>query len=200
MSALNYLFSFLCSQDPLRSFVIEGRLLPFCQRCTGLYLGLGISFIYLLVSGHYKKGLPPTSVIYVNIASLLIMPIFGFHFLDPGPPWRFWSGLLYGNAIVSLLLPATYIIYNQGRVLSQYTKTSTLWFFALFAFLNTLPLWFPIQSLLFYYVTIMLALTGLLCVLSCLLVIIVFSIKKNTALLILTPISRIKSCKRNNIC
>src|SRR4030042_1792721 len=32
MSALNYLFSFLCSQDPLRSFAIEGRLLPFCER------------------------------------------------------------------------------------------------------------------------------------------------------------------------
>lgn len=193
MSTLNYLFSFLCSQDPLRSFTIQGHILPFCQRCTGLYVGLGISFIYLLVSGLYKKGLPSLSVIYVNIASLLIMPVFGFHLLDPGPAWRFWSGLIYGNAVVSLLLPATSIIYNQGRVRGQYTKTSTLWFFALFAFLNTLPFWFPIQSTLLYYVVLILALTGLFCVLLCLLVIIVFLIKKITASLISNPISRIKS-------
>jgi len=147
----------------------------------------------LLVSGLYKKGLPSLSVIYVNIASLLIMPVFGFHLLDPGPAWRFWSGLIYGNAVVSLLLPATSIIYNQGRVRGQYTKTSTLWFFALFAFLNTLPFWFPIQSTLLYYVVLILALTGLFCVLLCLLVIIVFLIKKITASLISNPISRIKS-------
>src|SRR4030042_1569635 len=115
MSALNYFFSFLCSQDPLRSFAIEGRLLPFCQRCTGLYIGLGITSFFLLPSRLYKKGLPPTSVIYVNIASLLIMPVFGFHLLDPGPAWRFWSGLLYGNAVASLLMPSTSIICGEGR-------------------------------------------------------------------------------------
>src|SRR4030042_1883350 len=174
MSALNYFFSFLCSQDPLRSFAIEGRLLPFCQRCTGLYIGLGITALFLLASRLYKKGLPPTSVIYVNIASLLIMPIFGFHLLDPGPAWRFWSGLLYGNAVAFLLLPSTSIICNKGKVSGQYTKSSTLWFFALFAFLNTIPLWFPIQSTFFFYIVLMLALTGLLCVLFCLFVIIVF--------------------------
>jgi len=235
VSTLNYLFSFLCSQDPLRSFTIQGHILPFCQRCTGLYVGLGISFIYLLVSGLYKKGLPSLSVIYVNIASLLIMPVFGFHLLDPGPAWRFWSGLIYGNAVAFLLLPATSIICNrgrisqvsrlyrhfdrakraeksiqiakfhfpysrpiyenqyEGRIFGQYTKTSTLWFFALFAFLNTLPFWFPIQSTLLYYVVLILALTGLFCVLLCLLVIIVFLIKKITASLISNPISRIKS-------
>ncbi len=189
MSILNYLFSFLCSQDPLRSFTIQGRLLPFCQRCTGLYMGLGISCLFLLVTRLYKKGLPSLSVIYVNIASLLIMPIFGFHLLDPGPAWRFWSGLIYGNAVVSLLLPATSIIYNKGRVLSRYTKFSTVMFFALFAFLNTLPFWFPIQLTFLYYVILILALTGLSCILFCLFLIIVFSIKKITASLISTPIS-----------
>jgi len=180
MSALNYLFSSLCSQDPLRSFAIDGHLLPFCQRCTGLYMGLGITSLFLLASRLYKKGLPSLSVIYVNIASLMIMPVFGFHLLDPGPAWRFWSGLIYGNAIVSLLLPATSIICNQGRMFSQYTKTSTLWFFLLFAFVNTIPLWFPIQSTFLYYIVLMLALTGLFCVLSCLIAIIVCLIKNVT--------------------
>lgn len=189
MSALNYLFSFLCSQDPLRSFAIDGRLLPFCQRCTGLYMGLGITSLFLFASRLYKKGLPSLSVIYVNIASLLIMPVFGFHLLDPGPAWRFWSGLIYGNAVVSLLLPAAYIIYNQGRVCGQYTKISTLWFFILFAFLNTIPFWFPIQSTFLYYVVLILAFTGLFCVISCLIAIPVCLIKRATASLILKGLS-----------
>ena len=200
MSIINYIFSFLCSQDPSRSYEIAGRLLPFCQRCMGLYLGLGITFIYLLVTRHYKKGLPPASIVCVNIASLLMMPIFGFHLLDPGPPWRLWSGLIYGNAIVSLLLPATYIVYREGKIFGRYTKRSTLTFFTLFAFLCALPLWFPIQSGSFYYAVLTLALTGLLCVLFCLLRVIFFLIRKITASLISTPMSKIKSCKTNKIC
>jgi hypothetical protein len=150
---------------------------------------LGISCLFLLVSRLYKKGLPALSVIYVNIASLLIMPIFGFHLLDPGPAWRLWSGLIYGNAVASLLLPATSIIFNRGRVCSRYTKTSTLWFFVLFAFLNTIPLWFPIQSTFFFYVILMLAFTGLSCILFCLISIPVCLIKRATVSSILKGLS-----------
>jgi len=31
--------SFVCHQRPERSFVVHGRQLPVCARCTGLYLG-----------------------------------------------------------------------------------------------------------------------------------------------------------------
>lgn len=185
MSIFSYIFSFLCSQDPLRSFEIGGCFLPFCQRCTGLYVGLGISFIYLFLSGHYKKGLPPRSIVYVNVASLLMMPIFGFHFLDPGSAWRFWSGLIYGNAIASLLLPAAFVLCNDGRVFGRYTKASVFGFFVLFAFLNTIPFWFPVQSLLFYYVVLILASIGFFCVPFCLIAIIVFLMKKMIVSLIL---------------
>lgn len=139
---------------------------------------MGISFVYLLISGYYKKGLPPQSVIYVNIVSLLIMPVFGFHLFDPGPAWRLWSGLIFGNAIAFLLCPATLIICNEGKAFSHNTKVSTFCFFLLFAFLSTIPLWFPIQSGFFYYDTIALALIGLLGVLLCIAATIVFLIKK----------------------
>lgn len=185
MSIIDYIFSFLCSQDLSRSYAIAGRLLPFCQRCTGLYLGLGITFLYLLLSRHYKKGLPSASIVYVNIASLLMMPIFGFHFLDPGPAWRLWSGLIYGNAVASLLLPATSIVCREGWILGQYTQRSTFTFFVLFAFLCTLPLWFPIQHGFVYYVILILTLIGLLCVLYCLIAVIAFLIKKLMVSLIL---------------
>ncbi len=178
MSIITYIFSFLCSQDVSRSFAIDGHVLPFCQRCTGVYVGLGISFIYLLISGYYKKGLPPRTIIYVNIVSLLIMPLFGFHLFDPGPAWRLWSGLIFGNAIAFLLCPATMIIYNEGKVYIQNSKVSIPCFFLLFIFLNIIHLWFPIQSNHFYYAVIALALIGLLAVLLCIMAVIVFLIKK----------------------
>ena len=189
MSLISYIFSFLCSQDPSRSFEVAGHLLPFCQRCTGLYLGLGISFIYLLATRHYRKGLPPRSILYVNIASLLMMPIFGFHLLDPGPAWRFWSGLIYGNAIAFLLLPAASIIRNKAKIQGSYTKASTSGFFILFAFLNSIPLWFPVQADLFYYAVLIVALMGLLGVVFCLLAIVAFGMNKITVSLFLKGLS-----------
>ncbi|MBL7107245.1 MAG: DUF2085 domain-containing protein [Phycisphaerae bacterium] len=185
MNIITYIFSFLCSQEISRSFVIDGRVLPFCQRCTGVYVGLGIGFLYLLISGYYKKGLPPRSVIYMNIASLLIMPIFGFHLLDPAPAWRLWSGLIFGNAIVFLLCPAVFVICNEGKAFGHNTKVSTFYFFLLFTFLSIIPFWIPIQSNYFYHAIIVLALIGLLGILLCIAAIIVFLIKKAMVSLIL---------------
>ena len=185
MNAVSHVFSFLCSQDASRSFVIGGHLLPFCHRCAGVYIGMGISFVYLFLSHHYKKGLPPRCIIYTNIASLLIMPVFGFHLVDPGPVWRLWSGLIFGNAIAFLLLPGASIICNGGNALGQYTKVSTFSFFALFAFLNTIPLWFPVQLGYFYYAVIILAFIGLLCVLFCVIAVIASLLTKTVVLLIL---------------
>lgn len=178
MNVISYIFSFLCNQDVSRSFVIGGQVLPFCQRCAGVYIGMGVSFVYLLLSRHYRKGIPPQCIIYTNIASLLMMPIFGFHLLDPGPAWRLWSGLIFGNAIVFLLVPATSILWNAGKALGHYTRVSTFWFFTLFAFLNTIPVWFPIQVGYFYYPVLILAFIGLLCVLFCIMAIILLLIKK----------------------
>jgi len=146
---------------------------------------MGISFVYLLLSRHYKKGLPPRCIIYTNVASLLMMPIFGFHLVDPGPAWRLWSGLIFGNAIVFLLVPATSILWNAGKALDYYTRVSIFWFFALFAFLNTIPVWFPVLSGFFYYAVLILAFVGLLCALFCIVAITLLLIKKLVISLIL---------------
>jgi len=185
MNVLSIVFSFLCNQDVSRSFEIEGMLLPLCQRCTGVYLGMGISFIWLLANRYYRKGLPPRSVIYVNIASLAIMPVFGFHLLDPGPGWRLWSGLIFGNAVAFLILQGSSLICNEGKAVKSYTRLSTVSFFIVFIFLNTMPLWFPIQSIYFNYMILTLILTGLLCVLFCIVSILTLLVKKTVALIIL---------------
>ena len=189
MNTIAYIFSFLCNQDTSRSYVIGGQLLPFCQRCTGLYVGMGIGFVYLLLSGQYKKGFPPANVLYANIASLLVMPVFGFHFLDPGPAWRFWTGLIFGNAVAFLILPAVLIICKEGEVHSHHTRVSTILFWALFVFLNASPFWFPIQYSYFYYIILMLSFVGLLCVLFCIMAVIAFLLKKTVVPLVLKGFS-----------
>lgn len=169
MSFVTDIFSFLCNQEASRSFLIADHLLPMCQRCTGLYMGMGLSFIYVFLNPQYRKDFPSRSIVYVNIACLLAMPVFGYHFLDPGPAWRLWSGLIYGNAIVLLLVPATSIICNEARRLSEPSSFSTASFWFFFAFLNSIPFWFPIQSVWSFYTVLLLVINGLLCPVFCLL-------------------------------
>jgi hypothetical protein len=141
-------------------------------------MGMGVTFVYLLLNRGYRKNLPPRSIAYVNVACLLAMPIFGFHLLDPGPAWRLWSGLVYGNAIVFLLAPAASIISNEGGRTGCHTEPSTTSFWIFFAFLNGIPLWFPAQSVWSYYAGLLFMLVGLLCVVLCVSVVTVFLIKK----------------------
>jgi uncharacterized membrane protein len=168
MKLLHDLFGLVCYQDMSRSFSIAGMVLPFCQRCTGLYLGLGIGFLIQVLSGSHKRGLPPRGILYTVIACLLIMPVFGFHLLDPGPAWRFWSGLIYGNAIAYLLLPAAFTIATRGRTVRDYTPGSVIVFWGQFAFVNTLPMWFPVQLAAFAYGVLALACAGALGLILCL--------------------------------
>lgn len=162
MNILNFIFSFLCNQAPARCFHIAGHLMPLCQRCTGLYIGMGFTFIWFLLSRNYNRGLPPRRIVYVNVICLLVMPVFGFHLLDPGPAWRLWSGLIYGNAIVFLFFPAALMICNKDRGFNHYKKFSTNSFWVFFVLLNSVPLWFPIHSAWLFYVTIFVILTGIL--------------------------------------
>jgi hypothetical protein len=184
MNVVNEIFSFLCSQDAARSFVIAGQRLPFCQRCTGVYVGMGLSLLFLLLSRYHRKGLPPKGIICVNIACLLIMPIFGFHLLDPGPLWRLWSGLIFGNTVIFLLVPAVSVLCDKVRPFAGDGKASTLWFLMFFAFLNTLPLWLPMQSHHSYLVVLALTSIALAGVLFCIVSTVMFWTKNMISILI----------------
>ncbi len=140
MDAVESLLSLFCSGNELRSFVVNGQVLPFCQRCTGVYIGLGITFIYLLATGYYRRGAPRRAVLLTNLACIGVMVVFGYHILDPGARWRLWSGLIFGNAVAWLVFPSAWQLWaGSGNNL----KSSGRGFWPLFIFLNVLPLWFP---------------------------------------------------------
>jgi len=54
--------SAVCHQDPAHSFLIYGRQMPLCARCTGMYLGALLSLAF-----HFRQGklgsLPPRKML-----------------------------------------------------------------------------------------------------------------------------------------
>jgi uncharacterized membrane protein len=110
----------VCHQIPERSFVLAGRPLPLCARCTGTFLGATLGLVYMLLLGRRRASrMAPASVLFVLIL------FFGFWAFDglnsymtlfPGGPhlyepqnWlRLTTGTLNGLALIIFVLP----VYN----------------------------------------------------------------------------------------
>ena len=142
MDAVESLSSFFCCGNDLRSFVAGGQVLPFCQRCTGVYLGLGITFIYLLATRYYRRGSPRGGVLLTNLLCIGVMVVFGSHILDPGARWRFWSGLIFGNAVAWLVFPSAWELWAGSDCKPRSVGAG---FWLLLVFLNAMPLWFTFE-------------------------------------------------------
>ncbi len=72
---LHQLFTFIggavCHQLPERSIMVGGKLLPLCARCTGIYTGIFLSFVWIWFSDR-KRGnqIPPMPVVVLLALSL----------------------------------------------------------------------------------------------------------------------------------
>jgi uncharacterized membrane protein len=110
----------VCHQIPERSFILAGRRLPLCARCTGTFLGalLGVTAM-LLLGRHRASRLPPVAVLGLLVAFIGVWAFDGLNSymtLFPGAPYlyeprnwlRLTTGLLNGLALIALVLP----IYN----------------------------------------------------------------------------------------
>ncbi len=179
MDAVESLLSVFCCGNELRSFVINGQVLPFCQRCTGVYIGLGITFIYLLATGYYRRGTPRGGVLLTNLACIGMMVVFASHILDPGARWRLWSGLIFGNAVAWLVFPSACQLWAGP---GNNSKSSGRGFLPLFIFLNVLPLWFPLSWAGARVVVDICALAGLVGAAACAVGVLVFGLRKGYVL------------------
>ncbi len=141
INIVDSLFSSLCCGNDARSFAVEGQVLPFCQRCTGVYLGLAVTFVYLLGTRAYRRGLVGSPILVGIAACVGVMVVFGCHWVDPGRAWRFWSGLVFGNAVAWLLLPAAGVLW--GGCDAKQRGHSAIGYFLLLGALSVLPVWFP---------------------------------------------------------
>jgi len=107
----------ICHQIPERTFILGGRPLPLCARCTGTFLGALLGLTVTLIRRRGRASLmPPVSVL---IALVLFVGFWGFDGLNsymtlfPGAPhlyeprnWlRLLTGLLNGLALMFFVFP-----------------------------------------------------------------------------------------------
>ena len=91
------LFSLVCGREHV--WTLAGGPLPFCQRCTGLYVGGALAVLLLLL----LRLRPTPNVLWVHGLLLLLMIPFGFNWIEQGPTVRMLTGQLFALGLVYYL-------------------------------------------------------------------------------------------------
>ena len=97
MSGLTELFSYVCGQVNL--WAPGGEALPFCQRCTGLYVGGAWAQAMWLAF----RPRPTLRVLAMHGLLLLLMVPFGYHLVPQGGEVRTLTGMLFAVGLTYLL-------------------------------------------------------------------------------------------------
>ena len=114
-------FSFLCHQDPARSFAPGGSALAMCARCTGVYIG----FLLALPLIFQARSLGRNLALWLHGALVLQVAVFGFGLIPHGPFVRLISGQLFAAGVL-YFLSRSVLAHNfnpgktQARRLLQY--------------------------------------------------------------------------------
>ncbi len=122
---LQALFANLCGQG--RCFIVDGEALPVCQRCLGLYAATAFTGICLLITGTWRKGLPPCGVGLLHSVMLLIAMLSGLHIIDAGPTWRLMCGLWTGHVVITWLLTGSAVLSGLSLRVPSSSSRARLW-------------------------------------------------------------------------
>ncbi len=108
----------VCHRIPSHSFSINGRPLPLCARCSGMYLGALLAMGVAAAAGRARaSGLPPLRVSAVLLLFVAIMGVDGInsysaffpglpHLYEPQNWLRLITGMFTGLAIGVFVLPS----------------------------------------------------------------------------------------------
>jgi len=97
MEYLAEVFGLVCSRE--HCWAPGGEVLPFCQRCTGLYVGAAVAVVL------YALFRPrPTSLsLWIHGLLLLVMVPFGYHLVPQNGVLRTLTGQLFAVGLVCYL-------------------------------------------------------------------------------------------------
>lgn len=118
----------VCHRITERSFMINGRQLPLCARCTGMYLGAALAVLSLWLSGRIRyTALPSLPILLTLLGFIAIMGVDGLnsysHFFPNAPHlyqprnWlRLLTGMGTGLAMGAIILPTlVQTLWCQGE-------------------------------------------------------------------------------------
>ena len=117
LEILHWLGYGVCHQIPERTIQLAGQALPLCARCSGIYLGAMVGFVFMLASGRGRSSImPPVRVLAVLLGFVALFAVDGLNsYLTffPGAPhlyqpqnWlRLTTGTLHGLAISFIVMP-----------------------------------------------------------------------------------------------
>lgn len=118
LNGADYVGYAICHRITDRSFTVAGRQLPLCARCTGIYLGISLTFVVLALAGRRRwSDLPPLKVMLVLIGFVLVMGIDGInsyshffpnlpHAYEPRNWLRLITGMGAGLTMGAIMFPA----------------------------------------------------------------------------------------------
>lgn len=118
LDGADYVGYSVCHRITDRSFVIAGRQLPLCARCTGMYLGVSVVFAVLVLAGRRRWAyMPPLKVILILLGFITLLAIDGInsyshffpnlpHAYQPRNWLRLLTGIGAGLAMGVILFPA----------------------------------------------------------------------------------------------
>jgi uncharacterized membrane protein len=110
----------VCHRIETRSFLINGRPLPLCARCSGMYLGAMAGLSYLAFFRSRQGGLPGKGVkilMGVFVLGFAVDGLNSFLSLIPGAPVIYtpqnWSRLLTGSGMGLVIAAFLFPAFNQ---------------------------------------------------------------------------------------
>lgn len=127
----------ICHRITERSFTIAGRQVPLCARCTGMYLGVSLTFMILAMAGRQRRSdLPPLPVLLVLVGFVGAMGIDGVnsyshffpdwpHLYEPRNWLRLVTGMGVGLAMGVILFPA--LAQTLWRQQERRPSVASLW-------------------------------------------------------------------------
>ncbi len=127
LNGADYVGYAVCHRITDRSFTIAGRQLPLCARCTGMYLGISLAFLVLLLAGRQRwSNLPPLSVLIALGFFLLAMAVDGLnsyshffpdfpHLYEPRNWLRLVTGMGTGLTMGIIIFPPWLKLFGSSR-------------------------------------------------------------------------------------